>query len=94
MYDLTIGQNRHFNQNNQPKKTMSFMPHTFSQSEHPFSQCRHINQVEPFKKSWFLLIFGLGEKYLFYEIFVVKKKETREDKKAREFEALLEFLVF
>jgi len=69
------------------------MPHTFSQSKHPFNQCRHFNQVEPFKKSWFLILFGFGKKDLFYEIFVVKK-ETRKDKKIRKFEALLEFLVF
>jgi hypothetical protein len=54
----------------------------------------NVNQVEPFKKSWFFIVFGFGKKDLFYEIFVVKKKETRKDKKAREFEALLEFLVF
>jgi len=32
------------------KKDVSFMPHTFSQNEHPFNQCGHFNQVEPFEK--------------------------------------------
>ncbi len=27
-----------------------FMPHDFSQSEHPYGQCEHLNQVEPFEK--------------------------------------------
>jgi hypothetical protein len=27
-----------------------FMPHAFSQSEHPFSQCEHFKQIEPFEK--------------------------------------------
>jgi hypothetical protein len=26
------------------------MPHTFSQSEHPFDKCGHFSQVEPFVK--------------------------------------------
>jgi hypothetical protein len=34
------------NQNNH----VFFMPHAFSQSEHPFSQCEHFSQVEPFGK--------------------------------------------
>jgi hypothetical protein len=29
---------------------VSFMPHAFSQSEHPFGQCEHFNQVKPFEK--------------------------------------------
>jgi hypothetical protein len=29
---------------------MSLMTHAFSQSEHPFGQCGHFNQVEPFEK--------------------------------------------
>jgi hypothetical protein len=32
------------------KNYVSFMPHAFSQSEHPFGQCGHFNQVEPFEK--------------------------------------------
>ncbi len=35
------------------------MPHAFSESEHRFSQCGHFNQVEPFEKSRFLIIFPL-----------------------------------
>jgi hypothetical protein len=27
-----------------------FMPHAFSKSKHPFGQCGHFNQVEPFEK--------------------------------------------
>jgi len=72
MYNLTLGHG-HFSQKNH----VFFMPHTFSQNEHPFSQCKHFNQVEPFQKSWFLLVFGFGKKDLFYEFFVVKKKETK-----------------
>jgi hypothetical protein len=34
------------NQNNH----VSFMTHAFSQNEHPFGQCGHFNQVEPFEK--------------------------------------------
>jgi hypothetical protein len=29
---------------------MSFMPHAFNQSKHPFNQGGHFNQVEPFEK--------------------------------------------
>jgi hypothetical protein len=41
MYKLTLGQNDHFNQKNH----VTFMPHAFSQSEHPFDQCVHFNQI-------------------------------------------------
>jgi hypothetical protein len=41
------------------KNHVSFMPHAFSESEHRFSQCGHFNQVEPFEKSRFLIIFPL-----------------------------------
>jgi hypothetical protein len=33
------------------KNDMSFIPNAFSQSEHPFDQCGHFNQVEPIEKS-------------------------------------------
>jgi hypothetical protein len=33
------------------------MPHAFNQSEHPFGQCEHFNQVEPFEKLWFTTMF-------------------------------------
>jgi hypothetical protein len=32
------------------KNHVSFMFHAFSQNEHPFGQCEHFNQVEPFEK--------------------------------------------
>jgi hypothetical protein len=32
------------------KNHVSFMPQAFSQSEHPFHQCEHFSQVEPFEK--------------------------------------------
>jgi hypothetical protein len=32
------------------------MPHAFSQNEHPFGQCEHFTQVEPFEKPWFLIV--------------------------------------
>jgi hypothetical protein len=35
---------------------MFFMPHVFYQSEHPFGQCAHISQVEPFEKPWYLVM--------------------------------------
>jgi len=37
---------------------VSFIPNVFSQSEHPFDQCGHFNQVEPFEKSKFLIVIG------------------------------------
>jgi hypothetical protein len=52
MYDLTFGQNGHFSQKNH----VFFMPHVFSQSGHPFVQCEHFIQVEPFEKLWFLIM--------------------------------------
>jgi hypothetical protein len=33
------------------------MPHAFSQSEHPFGQYGHFNQVEPFEKPWFIAMY-------------------------------------
>jgi len=39
-----------------PKDHVSFMPHAFNQSEHPFGQCEHFSQIEPFEKSWFFVI--------------------------------------
>jgi hypothetical protein len=32
------------------KNHVFFMPHVFNQSGHPFDQCAHFNQVEPFEK--------------------------------------------
>jgi hypothetical protein len=32
------------------------MPYAFPQSEHPFGQCEHFSQVEPFEKPWFLVV--------------------------------------
>jgi hypothetical protein len=45
MYDLTFDQNGHFRQKNH----VPFMPHSFCKSEHPFDQCGHFNQIEPFE---------------------------------------------
>jgi hypothetical protein len=40
MYNLTLGQNGHLSQKNQPKEThVFFMPNAFSQNIHPSSQC-------------------------------------------------------
>jgi hypothetical protein len=36
------------------KNLVFFMTHAFSQSEHPFGQCGHFNQVEPFENHDFL----------------------------------------
>jgi hypothetical protein len=33
------------------------MFHVFNQSEHPFGQCGHFNQVDLFEKPWFLVMF-------------------------------------
>jgi hypothetical protein len=32
------------------------MSHAFSQSGHPFGQCKHFNQVEPFEKLGFVVV--------------------------------------
>jgi hypothetical protein len=32
------------------KNHVFFMPHVFSQNEHPFGQCGHFSQVELFEK--------------------------------------------
>jgi hypothetical protein len=50
MYGLKFGQNGHFSQKNQPKKPLSLMPCTFSQSEHHFGQCKHFIQIESFER--------------------------------------------
>jgi hypothetical protein len=34
------------NQNNH----VSFMSHVFNENIHPFGQCKHFNQVQPFEK--------------------------------------------
>ncbi len=34
------------------------MAHAFSQNEHPFGQCGHFSQIEPFKKPWFLIVMS------------------------------------
>jgi hypothetical protein len=34
------------------------MPHGFSQNEHPFGQCGHLSQIEPFEKPWFLVVIS------------------------------------
>jgi hypothetical protein len=39
------------------KNYVYFMPHAFSQNEHPFGQCRHFNQVKHFEKLWFIVVF-------------------------------------
>jgi hypothetical protein len=56
MYDLKLGQNGRFNEKNQQKNHVFFMPHAFSQNEHPFGQCEHFNQVEPFEKPCFFIV--------------------------------------
>jgi hypothetical protein len=50
MYELTFGQNGHFSKTTNQNNHVFFMPHAFSQSEHPFGQYGHFNQVEPFEK--------------------------------------------
>ncbi len=50
MYDLALGQNGHFSEKTNQKNHVFFMPNTFNQSEHPFGQSEHFNQVEPFEK--------------------------------------------
>ncbi len=56
MYKLIFGQNGHFNKKNH----VSFMPHTFSQSEYHFGQCGHFYQIESFEKLWFLVMVFLN----------------------------------
>jgi hypothetical protein len=43
MYNLTLDQNGCYGFLNQPKEACFFMPH-------PYGQCEHFNQVEPFEK--------------------------------------------
>jgi hypothetical protein len=43
MYDLTFGQNGHLYKKNNQKNHMSFMPHPFNKSKHPFSQWGHFS---------------------------------------------------
>ncbi len=50
MYDLKFGQNGHFTQKTNQKNHVSFMPHALSQSEHPFGQWGHFNQLKYFEK--------------------------------------------
>jgi hypothetical protein len=50
MYNLTLGQNGHFSKKTNLKNHVSFMPHVFNQSEHPFGHREHFSQVEPFEK--------------------------------------------
>ncbi len=38
------------------KNHVSFIPHAFSQSKHPFDQCKYFNQVEPFEKPWLIIV--------------------------------------
>jgi len=38
------------------KNHMSFIPHAFNKNKYPFGQCGHLNQVEPFEKSWFVIV--------------------------------------
>jgi len=56
MYDLTLGQNGHFNKKANQKNHVSFMPHAFSHNEHSFDQCGHFSQVEPFEKPRFFIM--------------------------------------
>ncbi len=35
---------------------MSFMPYAYNQSGHPFGQCKHFSQVEPFEKLWYIVM--------------------------------------
>ncbi len=52
MYDLTFGQNGHFNQKNH----VSFKLYACNQNGHPFGQCKHFSQVEPFQMLWYLVM--------------------------------------
>jgi hypothetical protein len=52
MYNLTLGQNG--------PSSVSFMPHAFNQNKHPFGQCGHLSQVEPFEKPWFVVMHHLS----------------------------------
>jgi hypothetical protein len=45
-----------FQWKNQSKEPRVFHASCF-QNEHLFNQCEHFNQVEPFEKSWFLIVF-------------------------------------
>jgi hypothetical protein len=38
------------------KNHVSFMPHGFNQSKHPFGQCGHFNPIEHFENPWFIAV--------------------------------------
>jgi hypothetical protein len=44
------------------------MPHVFSQNIHPFGQCEHFNQVEPFEKPWFIIVMIPNEMVISHKI--------------------------
>ncbi len=58
MYDLTLGQNGHFSQNYQLKNPFAFHA-PCNQNKHPFGQCGYLNQVEPFEKPWFVVVWSI-----------------------------------
>jgi hypothetical protein len=45
------------------------MPHAFNQGEHPFGQCRHLTQVEPFEKPWFVIVVMVKKNLIYVSSF-------------------------
>jgi hypothetical protein len=35
------------------------MHHAFNQNKHIFGQCGYLNQVEPFEKPWFVIMWSI-----------------------------------
>jgi len=56
MYNLTFGQMVTWVKKTNQKNHAFFMPHAFSQSEHPFGQCEHFSQIELYEKPWFFVM--------------------------------------
>jgi hypothetical protein len=50
MYDLTLGQNGHFNKKTNQKNYVSSCPMPLVKINIFFYQCGHFNQIEPFEK--------------------------------------------
>ncbi len=41
------------------KNHLPFMHHAFNQNKHIFGQCGYLNQVEPFEKPWFVIMWSI-----------------------------------
>jgi hypothetical protein len=59
MFGLSHGRKGHFSQMSESKVTLVFhVPKRLIKTTIPFGQCGHFNQVGPFEKSHFLVVYG------------------------------------